>query len=158
MYDRQPAARRAQGRRVTRKAQWWQTIGNDGTRSQRLSDGRFRETRAHPTLVRLHRATPRRGLANHWKQWDAKPEAVGQTSAKCGAKPYARSAAYANHRKLWDAKPEAKTRLRVMLDRLHRKPRETVGRKARGCGTGFRAKLVRLHGKPRETAGRKTRG
>lgn len=46
-------------------------------------------------------------LANHWKQWDAKPEANRRHAAKrsfgCDA----------NQRKHWDAKPEAKTRSRA---------------------------------------------
>ena len=38
------------------------------------------------------------------------------------------------------------------------KPLETMGRKARDYGAGFRAMSVRLHGKLRETVRRKTRG
>ena len=52
-------------------------------------------------------------MANHWKQWDAKPEATAR-HALCsfGCDP-------ANRRKRRDAKPEATGRsLRPMLDRL----------------------------------------
>ena len=73
-------------------------------------------------------------LANHWKRWGAKPEAVGRVSALCSF-----GCMVANHGKPWDAKPEAgasKGRLRKPFD----------------------VTLVRLHGKLWETAGRKTRG
>ena len=93
---------------MTRKARW-QTIGNDGTQSQMLSDGRFRKTRARPTFVRLHLCDPPEGdLANHWKQWDAKPEAKARDSA---LSPFG---CMANRGKPWDAKPEAKGPLRLL--------------------------------------------
>ena len=47
-------------------------------------------------------------LANHWKQWDAKPRSCGAPNAgpkvPGSLERYARRAANANHRKRWDAK------------------------------------------------------
>ena len=61
--------------------------------------------------------------ANHWKQWDAKPEAGVQFSAlrSFGCNP-------ANHRKRWDAKPEAKARSCAMLVRLPDSLRPKMGK------------------------------
>ena len=110
--------------------------------------------------------TDQRTKANHWKQWDAKPEAKAR-------KRYARSVACrqnrgnpatqsqrlrdvspmlvrlqaANHRKRWDAKPEATGPLvGPTLDRLHGKPGETRRRKARGYGASPPSRALRSFG------------
>ena len=123
---------KAPKRRGKGKAYWnprgcRQTVGNDGARGQRLSDGRLRETRARPMLVRLCDGT----LRGNW-----------QTTGNCGTQSQRRRGGS----------------LHPTLVRLHGKPRETAGRKARGYRVRKHPKLVRLHGKPAETPGRKAMG
>ena len=61
--------------------------------------------------------------ANHWKQWDAKPEAAARLSRAMLVRLHG---IMANHRKRWDAKPEAAVRRsRAMPVRLH--ARQTAG-------------------------------
>lgn len=55
------------------------------------------------------RKGPKSVMANHWKRWDAKPEAKERLSALC---PFGCN--LANRRKLRGAKPEAKWRLSAL--------------------------------------------
>ena len=68
--------------------------------------------------------------ANHWKRWDAKPEAVARNMPR-----YARSVAWCYQQTAGNGGTQSQ-RLRrkgATLDRLHAgKPLETAGRKTRG--------------------------